>query len=60
MIKQEIKEENDTEDEMNPLEDPLIVKTECEDIIESGDMSIKLELEAESIDHIEKVKNTKT
>ena len=57
-IKLEIKEESETEDEMNPLEDPLTVKSEhCEDIdVESGEISLESELEAESIDCKETIK----
>ena len=57
-IKLEIKEENETEDEMNTLEDPLTVKSEhCEDIdVESGEISLESELEAESIDCKETIK----
>ena len=55
MIKQEIKEE--TEDEMKSLEDQLTVKSErCENIVESGEISLELELEAESIDCKEIIK----
>ena len=51
-IELEIKEESETEDEINPLEDTLIVKSEpCEDIdVESGEISLESELEGETID----------
>merc|ERR1711922_82220 len=57
-IKLEIKEENETEDEMNPLDDPLTVKSEhCEDIdVESGENSLESELEDESVDCKETIK----
>ena len=43
---------------MNPLEDPLTVKSEhCEDIdVESGEISLESELEAESSDCKETIK----
>ena len=54
-IKLEIKEETETDDELNPLADPLTVKTEhCEDIdVESG----KISLESEHADGSSKVYN---
>ena len=57
-IELEIKEESETEDEINPLEDTLIVKSEpCEDIdVESGEIRLESELEAESIDFKETIK----
>ena len=57
-IKLEIKEESETEDEMNTLEDPFTVKSEyCEDIdVESGKISLESELEAESSDCKETIK----
>ena len=46
-----------TEDEMNPLDDPLTVKSEnYEDVVESGEISLESELEAESIDCKETIK----
>ena len=42
---------SEAEDEINPLEDALIVKSEtCEDSVESGETSLIPELKAESID----------
>merc|ERR1719419_449573 len=56
-IKLEIKEESEAEDEMNPLEDPLTVKSEhCEDIVESCEISLESEPEAESRDCKETIK----
>jgi len=50
-IKLEIKEENEIDDEMNALADPLTVKSEHrEDIIESGESRLESELTAKSID----------
>ena len=55
MIKQEIKEE--TEDEMKSLEDQLTVKSErCENIVESGEISLESELQDESINCKETMK----
>ena len=51
------KEQNETEDEMKTLEDPLTLKSEhCEDIVESGEISLESELEAESSDCKETIK----
>ena len=51
-IKLEIKEENETDDEMKTLEDPLTIKTEhCEDIF-----GVESELKAESIDRNKAIK----
>ena len=57
-LKLEIKEESETEDEINSLEDTLIVKSEpCEDIdVESGEISLESQLEAETIDCKETIK----
>ena len=53
-IEQEIKEESETEDEINTLD---FVKSEiCEDIDESGEIYKKSELEGESIDCKETIK----
>ena len=55
-IKQEIKEESDTADEINTL-DPLTVNSEhCQDIVVSSEISLESELEAESIDCKETIK----
>ena len=56
-IKQEIKEESDTADEINTLDDPLTVNSEhCQDIVVSSEISLESELEAESIDCKETIK----
>ena len=56
-IKQEIKEETETEVEMKTLEDVLTVKSEiCEDIVESDEISLESEYEAKSIDCKETIK----
>merc|ERR1719427_1131024 len=56
-MKQEIKEESDTGDEINTLDDPLTVNSEhCQDIVVSSEISLESELEAESIDCKEKIK----
>ena len=53
-IKQEIKQEIEDEDEMNPLD---FMSTEfCDDIAESGEISLKSEIEAESIESKETIK----
>ena len=56
-IKLEVKEESESEDEINLLEDPLIVKSEhCEEVVESGEISLESELEAEPSDCKETIK----
>ena len=53
-IKTEIKEESDTADEINNLDDPLTVN--CQDIVVSSEISLESEVEAESIDCKETIK----
>ena len=56
-LKQEIKEESDTADEINTVEDPLTVNSElCQDIVVSNEISLESEVEAESIDCKETIK----
>merc|ERR1712200_185475 len=53
-IKQEVKEERESEDEINPLD---YVQSEfCEDIDENGEISLESELQVESIDCKETIK----
>merc|ERR1719186_430861 len=50
-IKEEIKEESDTADEINTVDDALTVNSEhCQDIVVSSEISLESEVEAESID----------
>ena len=53
-IKQEIKEENEIEDDFNPLD--YLKSEHAEDIVESGEISLESEIEAESINCKETIK----